>query len=437
MPEVKKAEFDPNVLQDMLPIYYKRLFPHKQFYRWLSYNLCKFVIVFVLAPKVSFCLLLAEDGIFSNREFSFTLQDDVYIRYLSFENQSELEKEICSRNPFKIDIGPVLNIRPKNHRSNPSVKPMQRELVFDIDMTDYDEVRTCCSEANICNKCWKFMSIACRVLDAALREDFGFEHILWVFSGRRGIHCWVCDKEARHLDSKGRGAIADYLQLTVSGGEGSVTKVTLYDKQHNSIRRARGFVEPMFNEVILEDQNMFGTQAGVDKLLKMVSDESYRQELKKQLLPGDSKAVWSTFCAFFESLRVTGQLRPRSRNIIEEVKLAMMYPRLDINVSKGTNHLLKSPFCVHPKTGKVCVPFNPNLVQKFDPMAVPTITLLLDEINAFDKKQSETDEDKSRIKDYKKTSMFKSTMLFEEFLRKLDKVTKSMSIVVSDKKMEF
>jgi DNA primase small subunit len=373
------------------------------------------------------------------------MEDDIYIRYLSFENQSELEKEICTKVPHKIDIGAVFNTRPKNHRSNANMKPTQRELVFDIDMTDYDDVRTCCSEANICNKCWKFMSIACKVIDVALREDFGFEHLLWVFSGRRGIHCWVCDKTARHLDSKGRGAIADYLQISMGGmGENAVTKVSLYDKQHHSIRRARTIVEPYFNEVIIEDQDAFGTPSGVEKLLKMVVDEACRKELQSLFTStaADSKSIWSTFVGYFESLRVKSQLKPRLKHVIEEVQLAMLYPRLDINVSRGTNHLLKAPFCVHPKTGKVCVPFNPNLVHKFDPMSVATVNLLLKEVDAFDLKTSEamdTPDDKasSRVKDFKKTSMFKSTVIFEEFLRKIEQSTKSQAIAVSDKRMEF
>lgn len=49
------------------------------------------------------------------------------------------------------------------------------------------------------------------------------------------------------------------------------------------------------------------------------------------------------------------------------------YPRLDIHVSTSMNHLLKSPFSVHPKSGKICVPFSAKAVDKFDPCLVPTI----------------------------------------------------------------
>ena len=46
--------------------------------------------------------------------------------------------------------------------------PVERELVFDIDLTDYDDVRTCGKEAHICSACWPLMAVAVQVCSTAL-----------------------------------------------------------------------------------------------------------------------------------------------------------------------------------------------------------------------------------------------------------------------------
>lgn len=67
----------------------------------------------------------------------------------------------------------------------------------------------------------------------------------------------------------------------------------------------------------------------------------------------------------------------------QDIVLEYTYPRLDIEVSKKLNHLLKSPFVIHPGTGRVCVPIDPRRLEDFDPLAAPTVQELLAEIDEW------------------------------------------------------
>jgi len=66
-----------------------------------------------------------------------------------------------------------------------------------------------------------------------------------------------------------------------------------------------------------------------------------------------------------------------------DIQIYYTYPRLDAEVSKHRNHLLKAPFCVHPKTGRVSVPIDPEKIDDFDLEMVPSVTQLLYELDTI------------------------------------------------------
>lgn len=350
--------------------------------------------------------------------------------------------------PSRFEIGPVYTTNPRDrktlHKSS-AFKPLAKELCFDIDLTDYDDIRTCCEKANICNKCWTFMTMAIKVVDVALRDDFGFKHIMWVYSGRRGAHAWVCDKKARSMDDQKRKAIAGYLEV-IRGGSQSGKKVNVKRPLHPHLRYVKSYpvaillassanhfsrsrsldiLKTHFQEDILSVQDPWATDEQAEKLLNLLPDRNLNDSLRRKwdAAPGRSSASkW----ADIDAVAKTGASKHLDSKALLEAKqdivLEYTYPRLDIEVSKKLNHLLKSPFVVHPGTGRVCVPIDPKVLEDFDPLGVPTVQGLLAEIDAWKEETSdgaeEDKDDKAKvgILDWEKTSLKPYVDYFRSFV---------------------
>merc|ERR1712176_1532811 len=101
-----------------------------------------------------------------------------------------------------------------------------------------------------------------------------------------------------------------------------------------------------------------------------------------------------------------------------EIVFSYVYPRLDVEVSRHVNHLLKAPFCIHPKTGKVCSIIDPRTVDTFDPLNQPTLLSLIEEYN----KAGKENKDKKTVIGWRNTSLKGVIETFRDtFLQNLQK----------------
>ncbi|NWS78750.1 PRI1 primase, partial [Crotophaga sulcirostris] len=164
----------------------------------------------------------------------------------------------------------------------------------------------------------------------------------------------------------------------------------------------------------------------------------------------DSAQRWELLRARMERTRrpgATGKSAPCYADW--EIMLQFCFPRLDINVSKGLGHLLKSPFSVHPKTGgaggctrggslgraprgdsrslagRISVPLDLQQLEQFDPFAVPTISSLCQELDAAgddaEQEEGSETEPKRRARDYRKTSLAPYVRVFEQFVEDMER----------------
>ncbi|XP_063983554.1 uncharacterized protein LOC135165801 [Diachasmimorpha longicaudata] len=325
--------------------YYTKYFPIDAFWDWLH-------------PK-------NEDNRWP-REFSFTCLDRWY-RFEFFEDKHQFRNALITRCPQRIDVGATYRLthRPDTSKVIEKNFPIDHELILDIDASDFDDVRTCCEGPNICEKCWKLMAIACEILDESLRTDFNFEYILWTFSGRRGIHAWVCDENARSCTSKNRKFVAKIVDTRTCGS----MKLGFPPR----LQRAINIIKPHFEEILVE-QMILDTPEGTNNLLKPLPP-NVRDDINRIFVScTNSPEKLAALQSFIDQIKIKEQCY-----FLEEIMIGCCYPRIDVQVTAQISHLLKAPFSVHPGTGRISIPFRPDNVWEFKIPDVPVVSAVVGE----------------------------------------------------------
>lgn len=178
----------------------------------------------------------------------------------------------------------------------------------------------------------------------------GFKKFIWIFSGRRGVHCWISNPQARCLPNEARSAIADYLSVVSS--EGQVNKSIIssiadpnFDGLgipllHPSVESALKIMRPHFEEKIFPEQIIASEQLLANFLAKF-DCEDLKNDISAQIQKFietnfvDEKNLWNHLenNVFIPHLK-GAKKKNCSRSIFKEIVISYCYPKLDAEVTK-------------------------------------------------------------------------------------------------------
>lgn len=174
-------------------------------------------------------------------------------------------------------------------------------------------------------------------------------------------------------------------------------------------------MRPRFEEIIVNEQKLFSIQEKFNEVIEIIN-----KELETQLeinVKSTSEETWADLLPVIQASANSEKSSsdPSKADIImQKICYKFLYPRLDVHVSMSMNHLLKSPFSVHPKTGNICIPFLVENVDDFRINQVPTITSLCEGSSSLEGPVSIFNEVCERIKNTSKSERNKRVVAIRE-----------------------
>jgi len=324
------------------------------------------------------------------REFGyFPFGEKMMVRHLNFNSPQQLRELLVERAPLHIYHSAAFYRYPR--------APMEQkewlgaELIFDIDA---DHLKTPCKKAHdfkickrclldypveaercskcggalekiewVCDECLQSAREEARKLLEFLEEDFGFQEIRMAFSGNRGYHIIVKDREVINLDQMERKEIVDYVT-----GIGLDPRFLGLDGRKISLDYAPDLGDPGWRGKIARSAVEIMMTFDAESLYELTGDEkaySIIEELKSVRERWSDKPPWSL-------------LKPSTRRFLFDAAKELAAAHVDVVVTQDTHRLIRLGGSLNGKTGLMTKVFDPNDLDDFDPTRDP-VALSIDE----------------------------------------------------------
>lgn len=303
------------------------------------------------------------------------------------------------------------------------VRP-QKELVFDMDITDFTRFCGCRELKRLCPACWVQMQGASLILDYLLEEQLGYaeKHRLWVFSGGKGLHCFVNDCKAMKMGDKERMQLHKRLSITA----GDDTRLATFIRslmQNDPAFIAR--MEDFFMTRVMGEQDFFRLppfiiKPGGEEALAM--EESFETFCLRHLrvrhptLYHHVQSAWHKLDTQEMGERATKKARHQNQQevtssssssysmkkwrLLRDIEglqkgqgtykpsvflmFRLLYPVIDPGPFK-LSHQIKLPFSVHSRTRNVALPLTQEAILAMD---ISKDTLSIDQLCFYYRKNN-------------------------------------------------
>lgn len=289
---------------------------------------------------------------FKNREFGFVVGEDRFIRNISFENTKELRKFMDTRSVKHAYVGAVYEKSPSRYSPIQKIKWKFREFIFDIDINDFDLVRTCgCQGYTYCTECWSLVQDTVLFIDETMRQDFGFTDITWLFSGRRGVHGWIKDKIANSFDQAQRVAILNYLTMVHD------------QKRTQTIEEIPNEAKPLRDRIYSIIAKSYLLNSSEESLVEIGIAKKKAKDII-QRVKTSSEFDAQTYNLIIPSNQTV-------RNKLSHEIILKRYPRIDRKVTMDTRRVSRMPYSIHGNTGQLAVVIKD--IKSFYPDSAPNV----------------------------------------------------------------